>query len=401
MLRPQIQILKRSTILARSLLKDVTTGQLLRDLRGASSIAVSEDNLADCISCQLAPDLMVQDVDPSGTIWATQGYHLYRLDGTRFCHDARLPCPWGKAALGYSSAIRRSVRKSPANVFALKSGTLLVLAGGYLYRKGTSEKSFARVFRLRYSGPGVGRGILSRGLVHMTSGRILFGEYFRNPNRGPVHVYGSDDDGRNWTRIYCFASGSVRHIHALCEDEFTDDLWICTGDTDDESMIARSSDQGNSFDVVGKGSQSWRTCGLMFDEKFVYWGADTSRFVEHRNIYRMRRENFGLEPLASVDGAIEYGLKLADDLFVFGTTRSRFDPGWDDSPSIWVGDGHQRWVRVPIGPWLEESKPLMARMEMVADSQHERIAITFENIARYDQVLMVISFSELRAILAQ
>ena len=95
---------------------------------------------------------------------------------------------------------------------------------------------------------------LTRGLVQLRSGRILFGEYFRNDSRVPVRVYASDDDAQSWRVLHKFPAGRIRHIHALIEDPYRVGVWLCTGDLDDESFLAHSSNGGDQFDIVGGGS---------------------------------------------------------------------------------------------------------------------------------------------------
>ena len=257
-----------------------------------------------------APGLMARRVEPDGTIWATRGFALYRRPPSEdsFHFETRLPCPWNATALLHSASVRSYLRKHDvAQPFWLASGSLLVSAGGWLWRRASHERRFRQVFRLRFWGRGIGRGILDNGLVQLRSGRILFGEYFRNDSRVPVRVYASDDDGQSWRVIHEFPAGRIRHVHALIEDPYRGDVWLCTGDLDHELFLARSSDGGQHFDIVGGGSQTWRACCVLFTPEHVYWGADTSKYVEHRNIYRLRRGEAEPEPLQAVDGAVEFG----------------------------------------------------------------------------------------------
>ena len=54
-------------------LGDAFTGGLVRDLRGARSIALRPHKLPAGADCLLAPDLMCQHVAPDGTVLATRG----------------------------------------------------------------------------------------------------------------------------------------------------------------------------------------------------------------------------------------------------------------------------------------------------------------------------------------
>lgn len=66
-----------------------------------------------------------------------------------------------------------------------------------------------------------------------------------------------------------------RHIHVLMRDPYSKDIYLGVGDSDDESAIYRSTDNGNNFSLVGNGNQSWRTLSFMFTEGCIYWNTDS------------------------------------------------------------------------------------------------------------------------------
>ena len=66
-----------------------------------------------------------------------------------------------------------------------------------------------------------------------------------------------------------------RHIHVLQQDPYSGNIYLGTGDTDDESAIYRSTDNGNTFQMLGHGSQLWRTLSFLFTETHVLWNTDS------------------------------------------------------------------------------------------------------------------------------
>jgi hypothetical protein len=66
-----------------------------------------------------------------------------------------------------------------------------------------------------------------------------------------------------------------RHIHVMMRDPFTKDIYLGVGDSDDESAIYRSINNGNSFELLGYGLQTWRTLSFFFTDQFVYWNTDS------------------------------------------------------------------------------------------------------------------------------
>jgi hypothetical protein len=341
-----------------------------------------------------APELVARRVEADGTIWATRGFSLYRRppDAEDFHFEARLPCPRNATALLHSAVVRSYLRAHDVvQPFWLASGSLLVNSGGWLWRRANNEGRFRRVFRLRFWGRGIGRGILHKGLVQIRSGRILFGEYFRNDHRIAVRVYASDDDGRNWRVLHELPAGKIRHIHALVEDPYCGDVWLCTGDLDHESFLARSSDSGERFEIVGGGSQTWRTCCLLFTRDYVYWGADTSKHVEHRNIYRVPRGGVVPELLQAVDGAIEFGVRIGDDLLAFSTSRTGYEGTADASPRLWVGRDTGPWRSFVLGRRSEGLPAAPGRVYLCAADQGEHLALSLSNLEPHDRMLFVTS----------
>jgi hypothetical protein len=341
-----------------------------------------------------APGLLARRMEQDGTVWATRGFALYRRPpGEKSFHfETRLPCPWNATALLHSASLRSYLRRHDvAQPFWLASGSLLVSAGGWLWRRSSHERRFRRVFQLRFWGRGIGRGILDNGLVQLRSGRILFGEYFRNPGRVPVHVYASDDDAQSWRVIHEFPAGRIRHIHAVIEDPYGGGVWLCTGDLDHESFLAHSSNGGDRFDIVGGGSQTWRACCVLFTPEYVYWGADTSKDVEHRNIYRLRRGEAEPEPLQAVDGAVEFAARLGDDLFAFSTSRNGHEDPADRSPRLWVGREAGSWHSFVLGRWSEALPGAPGKAYLCAAGQGQHLALSLMNLQPHDGMLLLTS----------
>jgi len=79
---------------------------------------------------------------------------------------------------------------------------------------------------------------------------------------------------------------SVRHVHTVCVDPYTGHVWVGTGDDDAHSRLLYSDDNGESFRVVGMGSQTWRTLSIWFTQRYVYWSLDT---WDNQGVWRISR----------------------------------------------------------------------------------------------------------------
>jgi hypothetical protein len=118
---------------------------------------------------------------------------------------------------------------------------------------------------------------MPQGMTEDDDGAFYYGEYFRNCQRGPVFVYRSLGDGKNWEPIYRFSSGEIRHIHSLQFDPYSKSLWITTGDNDHECMIGYFIKKEGAVKLykVGSGSQKWRAVSLLFTKDEVLCGTDS------------------------------------------------------------------------------------------------------------------------------
>lgn len=73
---------------------------------------------------------------------------------------------------------------------------------------------------------------------------------------------------------------SARHVHTVAVDPYTGHLWVCTGDRNEHSRLLYSDDSGESFSVVGMGSQTWRSLSVWFTEHYVYWSMDAYSYPQ-------------------------------------------------------------------------------------------------------------------------
>jgi hypothetical protein len=68
---------------------------------------------------------------------------------------------------------------------------------------------------------------------------------------------------------------NARHIHFLVQDQYSNMIFLGTGDTGLECSIYYSNDQGLSFTRLGGGSQRWRSLSMIFTEDYIFWNMDS------------------------------------------------------------------------------------------------------------------------------
>lgn len=190
----------------------------------------------------------------------------------------------------------------------------------WLYRSDDGGKSWKLVKRLPESS-GI-RGVMPSGFCYH-DGTVYLGEYIFNDNATP-RVIASNDLGKSWyTVLKC---KNTRHIHSVQLDPYTQDIWITTGDKNNESMIGRLLD--GEFEIIGSGSQIWRTVELAFSPDYVLWGTDSS--YSENSVVKLHREKIGddlrPEKVCSTDRAFFYttALNVRDETLVFFSTGGDF-----------------------------------------------------------------------------
>lgn len=173
-------------------------------------------------------------------------------------------------------------------------------------------------------------------------GKFYYGEYRRNSERSPVHVWKWQKGDLNWLPVWRFEG--IRHVHGVFHDPYTDAIWVTTGDTDVEAGIWRTDDGFSTLHQVAGGSQQLRAVYLLFTEAHLYFGSDAPD--EQNHLYRMNREGGNIERLqAAVGGPIFYGCKVANSLF-FSTVVEPGSVNTSRLAEVWRTDNGSDWEKI-------------------------------------------------------
>lgn len=156
------------------------------------------------------------------------------------------------------------------------------------------------------------RGTRPLALAVLPSGAIYWGEYFNNPARDEVHVYGSLDGGRTWEVMYTFPAGSIRHVHSITYDPYRDCLWMCAGDYGTECRIMRVSSNWRTVETVLEAGQQTRAVRPIPTPEGLYFATDSE--LEQNFIYCLTSEGT-LEQLCPINGPGMWGCQVDSALF--------------------------------------------------------------------------------------
>jgi hypothetical protein len=217
--------------------------------------------------------------------------------------------------------------------------SLIVVRGGHCYHIDLESRAVVPTLTLRQS-----RNPLHQSICRSANGWFFQGEYGSNTSREPVPVYRSKDQGRSWHLVYELPAGKARHIHGCFWDPFEEKVWVCTGDFENENHVLVADENFEELEWLGDGSQAWRTCHLLFTEKFVVWGMDSQ--LETSYLCRLNRSTRKLEKTKPLPGPVWYAKKL-DDAWLVVATVVEIGPGvHDDHAHVLVSRDGVDWQDV-------------------------------------------------------
>lgn len=287
------------------------------------------------------PNFVVQYIDGE-EILASSNYTIFRSqDGGRtFKRVINLPISNYSRFMGKCTLFSRALRLGIKTIIKLVNGTILAVASKQIFHIKDDEVRTVHTFHK-------GFGPLRKGWCEDNNGNCYFGEYFLNNKRDSrVRLFKSSDNGRFWD-VIC-SLNKIRHIHSVQFDPYSKNVWLCTGDKDNESKIMFSEDEGETWIDIASGNQMFRTLSLTFTKKHIYWGTDIP--TRQNYICRYLRSNETIEKLTQVDGPVHYSTTVGRKFKVFATTVEGNSEGissqWDKKSHIWISKDGIRWYDI-------------------------------------------------------
>ena len=193
-------------------------------------------------------------------------------------HGARQIIKFPKSFFSNMRICERLFRLEPRLGFTL-NGTFYFTCKGVLYRVDGINSEAIGVFRFRQgmNNPLSICKVLINGIE-----RVLFGDYWTNPNHERACVYSFDG-----FVVHVLASiDGVKHIHGISYDKYRKCFYILTGDSDEESAIFYADEEFQRVNYLWKGSQKYRTCALVPLKSGILYASDSP--LERNYIYYSR-----------------------------------------------------------------------------------------------------------------
>lgn len=272
------------------------------------------------------------------SILSTANKFVAKLNGTT--HRFEIPVGIKSHLFGHSRLLRRALRLDKSNaLFNFAQDGIVVLYAGSIYFYDLTTRSLSRTGRLRQC-----RNVLHGGIARSRHG-LFFGEYGANSGRTSVPVWGSYDDGRSWHIVHEFPAGSIKHVHGVYVDPYSDSLWIPTGDLSGECYVFEV--KGGDFGKIvrhGDGQQQWRPVSMFFEPDRIVWAMDSQ--LETSFLQTFDRATCTLTQGRSFSGPVWYSKRFSDGLAILQTTVEIGDGVHSDYCHILVSEDLDEWREV-------------------------------------------------------
>lgn len=267
-------------------------------------------------------------------VFASKGCKIFKSHdgGKSWSRIAELPVSCFQKLQSAFKITRRLFRTRIHHLIPIKDDILIVFAFGNIFRINAYSQTVKNLAPINGSRP------LS---VCMNQGKLYYGEYRGNPERSPVHVWKSEDQGSSWQKAYTFEN--IRHIHGIYSDPNTSALWVTVGDEDNEAAIYVSEDDFLSVKKVISGSQQARAVHLLFTADYLFFGSDTPGELNY--IYRLHRKSRQVERLQQVAGSVFWGSQ-ADNRLFFSTVCEPSEVNKTKNVQLWCSGNEQDWELV-------------------------------------------------------
>jgi len=243
------------------------------------------------------------------TMYASKGYSIYKSsdDGKNWILDGKV-VDTKYSILGSIRLLARLLRAEISSMLILEDGSRIVIAKKGIFVAKANSREYIRTFSVL-------RGSKPMNICQDNKGNLYFGEYYLNgpflqDHRDEVHIYKSEDNAHTWDICYTFPKNTIRHVHGVFYDTYTDSLWFTSGDREDECIIGNSNDGFKTINIVKQGGQKYRAVKLFFYTDFIVYGTDTQ--IEQNYIYRFDRDSGEEECLQEVQGSVISAVQVGD-----------------------------------------------------------------------------------------
>ena len=282
---------------------------------------------------RIIPNLRIHSIF-NNTLIASKGYKIYASNDLgmtwKFCNT--VPVKYNKRTSSSVRIMARLLRNGISSIIQLFGNKVLICCDREMFLSNLDLDNFEKVnVPIRFF------QLLDNNICK-TDKFVYYGEYFPNSTRDKVNIYFTKD-GLDWELIYSFPKKTIRHIHLLQYDRFSDRIWFSTGDLGEECIMGNANYDFSDIETVGENDQKWRCVEMLFDKDYIYWGSEDPNGTNW--LLSFDRKNHMLKKLMEVYTPV-YNLKKLTNGYILITANERGE--WDKRAHIWcASDIEKKW----------------------------------------------------------
>ncbi len=216
----------------------------------------------------ISPQMKIHSII-NETLISSRGYSIFKSEdfGRSWIFTGTLPLSTIKKILSKSRIISRALRIGIHQVKQIHNGKILICCDKSVFLSDSSLASFKRInLNSRFF------QLLDNNIC-IAPEFTYFGEYIPNIKKNEVNIFRTKD-GENWDLIYSFPKKSIKHVHLLQYDSYSQKIWFSTGDSDSECLLGYGNDDFSEVKIIGGKNQDWRCLELLFTPEKIFWGTD-------------------------------------------------------------------------------------------------------------------------------
>lgn len=239
------------------------------------------------------------------------------------------------------------------------------------------------------------KGSRPMNLCQAKDGTIYYGEYCYNPERKPMRIFCSKDNGDTWSVAYTFGEGEINHIHGIFYDPYTGRLWVATGDDDAACIFGYTVDGFKTFVKEYAGSQQYRVCVPLFTKEEIIFATDSQ--YEQNFIRAINRETGEVTNIQPIQGSGIYAVQNGN-LMMVSTTVEPSNVNLNNASHLWYSfDGHnwKEYIAFKKDIWPKTYFQFGSIRFPYYESESDYVAFHGRAVKRLDGKTMIISKSEL------
>jgi hypothetical protein len=273
----------------------------------------------------------------AGAIYLSGPASLWKMDlaGATLERLASIPLPWPYREAARWRHLRRLGRLDIRELIQVPGGGLLGISRKQIISIDPDSGGIRPVFQVT----GGGR---PKGFALAPPGTLFVGEYWRNPQRQSLRIWGSSDGGNTWDLAHILPAGSAKHLHNVIWDQHRQGLWVLTGDSDGESALLFSADEFQTISEVARGSQMVRACQVFCRPEGLYYGTDTEKAANW--FVHLELPTGRLHKIQPLPGSCIYAARMAD-LYWLSTAVEPSKVNYDRKPALWSSIDLQQWTK--------------------------------------------------------